>query len=194
MAQAEEKLFDNLRGKLLLWLAAYLDRTNRDTFLNSTASAKEADYKCKDENSFQSMGSQNLSKLKPRIDKWLTDAALTEDALRKKLVDLVNAEETKIINIKGKITKANLPDNCKILVESEQTKLAGKDAIEYVEEHTVMAVNMDSLPIQQKSLDMAFKVKGMYQSDKMNDEDVDKLANRILEARKRLNGDRKDGG
>jgi len=186
LADQAKKLFKGLKGKLLLWLAAYLDKTNTNTFLNSTASAKEAGYQCANESSFQSVGSQNLSKLKERIDKWLTDAALTEDALRLKLVSLMGAEETKIINVKGVITKADLPDNCKILVESEQTKLAGKDAIEYVEEHTVIAVNMDSLPIQQKSLDMAFKVKGMYQSDKLNDEDVDKLANRILEARKRL--------
>ena len=96
---------------------------------------------------------------------------------------------------KGGLREHELPDNCKVLVETSQTKIhgVGKDAVQYTDENSVLAIDMDSLGIQQKSLDMAFKVKGMYQSDKMNDDDMDKLANRILEARKRLNGSVSDG-
>lgn len=182
-------VFSGLKGKLSLWMRAYLDRDNQTTFLNQTASAKHAKYKCRSENSFCSMGSQNYRKLRGRIDKWLTEEGLSEASLKKKLIDLLSASETKFITIKGKITdQDDLPAYCTVLVNSTQTKLAGKDAVEYDEEHTVIAIDMTALEVQRRSLDMAFKVKGMYVNEDSGIEDsLARLGERLAAAIDRSN-------
>ena len=182
-------VFSGLKGKLALWLRAYLDRDNPVTFLHQKNSVKHAGYKCRTENSFASVGSQNYKKLRGRIDVWLTEEGLSEASLKKKLIDLLSANETKFITIKGKITdKDDLPAYCTVVVSSKQKKLAGKDAVEYKEEHTVIAVDMTALEVQRRSLDMAFKVKGMYVNEDAGiEESLAKLGERLSAAIDRSN-------
>lgn len=90
--------------KLMLWKRYYLDASNPQTFMNATASAKAAGYRCGKENGFQSVGSQNLSKLKPEVDKWLIEHGLTEDVIKFKIIEGLGASETQFFQKDGVVT------------------------------------------------------------------------------------------
>ncbi len=90
-------------NKMALWLRAYLDEGAR-TFLNKGLSAKAAGYKCKDDACFQSIGCENFRKLRDIIEKWLDENALSEAALKAKMLSLVNAKEIKFFSEKGVVT------------------------------------------------------------------------------------------
>ena len=78
-----------------LWLKYYLDDDNKKTFMNATASAKAAGYNANSENAFQTLGSENLRKRAPTINKWIEEIGLSEEKLKKKLHSLMSAKETK---------------------------------------------------------------------------------------------------
>lgn len=114
------------------WLMHFLDSGNTETFLNRAESAKAAGYKCKDEN-FKKVGWANYKHFEPRIVKWLDEAGLSEGALKLKLLQLLDAKETKFFSHMGKVKSR---------------------------------VDVQSLGIQVKALEMALKVKGMFAPEK----------------------------
>jgi len=119
-------------NKLMVWLHYFLDHSNKDTFLNKTSSAKAAGYRGKSENSFKSIGYQNFTKLHHVIAKWIDESGLSEVSLKVKLLDLLNAKETKFFAHGGVI---------------------------------ISQVDIDALEVQRKALEMAMKVKGMFERD-----------------------------
>ena len=95
---------DITKTKRPIWLKHYLDCNNPGTFLNATASAKAAGYKCKNENSFGVTGADNVRYFKSLIEKWLDEEGLSEAKLKEKLFQLLHAKETRIFSYEGKIT------------------------------------------------------------------------------------------
>jgi len=185
MGQEKTKsIFHGLTGKLLPWLRAYLDEENQKTFLNKTESSRVARYNCKDDNCFTSIGCQNYRKLSERINQWLDENGLSENSLKIKLLSLLDIKETKLITIKGELTDDEIPVNCIVIAKTENEKLNAQGD-KYTEYQTVLGVNMEANEIQRRSLDMAFKVKGMYADQKIEITNLADLGARLVEAHKR---------
>ncbi len=156
------------KSKLDLWFKFYVDKSNKKTFLNKTESAKAAKYRGKDDNSFGCIGYQNYGKLQSRINTWLDDVGLSDEALKEKLLQLSEAKETKFIKIKGFISNEDLPDHVTAIGTSglvEETKDGQK---KFSAGDTLVAVETDALSIQTKNLEMALKVKGLFSPEEIN--------------------------
>ena len=83
-------------SKLNVWLKHYLDETNPKTFMNKKESARAAGYKCSTDESFGSVGCQNFNKLKDKIVKWLDENSFSDNAIKAKIVSLMDATEIKL--------------------------------------------------------------------------------------------------
>jgi hypothetical protein len=116
-------------NKLSLWFRAFIDETNPDTFLNATSSARVAGYRAASENAFACIGYQNYRKVQSRIKEWLDDIGLSDARLKIKLVELLDAKETKFFQKDGMITDQR---------------------------------DVEALEVQRRTLDMIFRMKGMY--------------------------------
>jgi hypothetical protein len=114
-------------NKSLLWLNHFLNSGNSTTFLHRTNAAIAAGYK--NLPTSQTAGAQNYKKFVKEINRWLDDMGLSENALKTKLLSLMDAKETKFFADKGIVTDQR---------------------------------EVEALGIQQKALDMAFKIKGSY--------------------------------
>ncbi len=77
------------------------------------------------------------------------------------------------------LSEETLKLKLKTLLEARETVFFQKDGI-VTDQRTVVANET-----QRRTLDMALKVKGSYQADKLNSADVDRVADRIVSARKR---------
>ena len=178
-----DKLFKGLRGKLLLWLRAFLDDSNPYTFFKKTGAAREAGYS---EKSCGSIGWQNYKKLQNRISAWMDDEGLSEVRLKTKLVKLIYAKKVVFNKVKGKVDASSLPAGAFIVAESENLKLPG-------DKDTVVAIPVEALETQRRALDMAFKVVGLYKpieanvtvKEHIDDEDRDMLRDIAKELGKR---------
>jgi hypothetical protein len=73
----------------LVWLKAYLNEENPDTFLNATASAIAAGYKAKRRGTFRQIGYLNRIRLERKIAQWLDEAGFSEVQLKTKLLQLM---------------------------------------------------------------------------------------------------------
>lgn len=178
-----------LKGKLRPWLRAYLDESNRDTFLNATASAKAAGYKADSYHRFGEIGYQNSKKLQKLIDQWMDEFGLSEAALKRKLKSLLEAKESKIITVKGRIQPEMLPEGCHIITEAVETVIVGfgEDAEAVDKVNTVLMINMNANELQRRTLDMGMKVRGMYvNEDKGVEEGLAKLGDRLAKAIERV--------
>jgi len=163
-------------SKLNVWLKHYLNENCSTTFLNKTESAKAAKYKCNGDDSFRVIGSQNFSKLTDKISKWLDEHGLSENALKIKMLSLMQVKETKFFS-------APIKDENGIVVDI------------FVKE-----IDVEAIETQRKTLDMALKVRGMNAPTKheltgkdgqalfqnMTDEEIDqKIAEKIIEQKKK---------
>lgn len=135
--------------KLDLWFSHYINSDSPETFLNKSGSAKAAGYKTSREQSFGEIGYQNSIKLQDRISKWIDEIGLSENALKKKLLNLIEAKETRFFQKDGKV------------IETRE---------------------VEALETQRRTLDMAMKVKGLYEQDNLQRSDI---TVRIEEMRKR---------
>lgn len=118
-------------NKKLLWLGYFLDEQCKTTFLNKKESARKV-YDTKNEESLRSIGYENFILLADKINEWLDDVGLSENALKIKLLSLVEAKETKFFQKDGKITDQ---------------------------------IDVEAIETQRRSLDMAMKVRGMFEKD-----------------------------
>jgi phage terminase small subunit len=134
---AEERV-----SKINAWLRAYLDESCSTTFLNKTESARRAGYKCKTEDCLRHLGCRNFIKVSDRINQWFDEAGLSENALKIKLLSLLNAKETKFFSVPI------------------------KDKNGVVTDIFVKEVDVEALETQRRALDMALKVRGMYAAKK----------------------------
>ncbi|MFW5958288.1 MAG: hypothetical protein ACOCQ0_03945 [Desulfosalsimonas sp.] len=146
-------------------MRAYLDNSKPRTFLNKTESAREAGYKAASDKHLADIGYENSRVLANKINKWLDEAGLSENALKIKMLSLLDGHETKTITLKGEIDEEGLPDNVQVLATAVTQKYT-KEGEMYEERETLLGVNMESRELQRKTLDMALKHKGMYAPEK----------------------------
>jgi hypothetical protein len=117
---------------------------------------------CKHEDSFRRIGHENWTKLQKEITDWLSEAGLSENALKIKLLNLLDAEETKIVKISGAVNPESLPDRCRVLCSTGSIE-SDKDSGEHFGTgETVLAISIRANETQRRTLDMAMKAKGMY--------------------------------
>lgn len=91
-------------SKLNVWFRYYLDETNYQTFLNKTESSRAAGYKTKNEMSLANIGYQNFKKLEDTIKIWFDDVGLSENALKIKMLQLMDAKKTEFFQKDGIVT------------------------------------------------------------------------------------------
>ncbi len=95
---------ERLTAKQLSWLEHFLDKESLG-FLNAIEAAYLAGYKAKNRSGYRSIGNQNIKRLRPQIAKWLEEEGLTEESLKLKLIQLLDAKEIKFFSNKGEITE-----------------------------------------------------------------------------------------
>jgi hypothetical protein len=147
-----------------IWLKAYL-KEGSPTFLNATASAVRAGYKATSANSFAVIGSQNRKKFAPKIEKWLEDNGFSEVRLKTKVLQLMEAKETKFERLKGAVLQGDLPEGYKVIATSG-TIITTKDGEVYGNGDTLLQIDVQALETQRRTLDMALKMKGLYAPEK----------------------------
>jgi hypothetical protein len=89
---------DKLTLKQRLWLKYYFE-----TF-NQTEAARKAGYKCKNDDHFRNIGTQNYAKLRPHIEKWLDENGLSDTYLKIKIVEGMEATEERFFQFQGIVT------------------------------------------------------------------------------------------
>jgi len=90
-------------SKINLWFAHFTNSACSTTFLNRKESARAAGYKTKNDESLRVIGHQNFTKLTDKIEKWLDETGLSENALKIKMLSLLEAKETKFFQKDGEI-------------------------------------------------------------------------------------------
>jgi hypothetical protein len=156
-------------NKLIAWFRAFLDENNPTTFLNKTASARAAGYRCTTDESFRAVGYQNFIKCHVKIKKWIEEAGLSDARLKQKLLALIEAKRIVTQKVKGHISDAGfLHQDAFEIVKTHVMAWEGRgEAREaYDAGETVIGIRMDDPEIQRRTLDMAFKVKGTYAPEK----------------------------
>ena len=88
------------------------------------------------------LGCRNFIKVSDGINQWFDAAGLSENALKIKLLSLLNAKETKFFS----------------------APIKDKNGV--VTDIFVKEVDVEAIEIQRKTLDMAIKVRGMYAAKK----------------------------
>ena len=109
MTEKKDKKMTHKKGKRRvckrdLWLYHFLDSSNSRTFFNRKEAAKAAGYKTTNEDSLRQIGCQNFTKLTDMIKNWLDEAGLSENALKIKLLNLMEAHEIKFFQHEGIVT------------------------------------------------------------------------------------------
>jgi len=148
----------------IVWLAAYLDMGN-PTFLNASAAAVKAGYNAKSRHSFAQIGYKNRMKYRAKIAQWLEDYGFSEVELKIKVLQLMDAKETKFEKMKGAVLQSSLPEGSRVLTTSG-TIVTTKDGQAYGDGDTLLAIDVQALETQRKTLDMALKMKGLYAAEK----------------------------
>jgi len=109
--------------------------------LNQTLSAEKAGYNCSEKSGFHNIGSKNYKKLHKIIVKWLEDEGIGELELKTLLLKGIRGELCTYVRYIKKKTKTG-------------EKLEKVERIDRV--------------LQQKYIDMGFKMKGLYATDKID--------------------------
>jgi hypothetical protein len=184
--------------KKQLWKSLYLDATNKTTFLNGTRSSIAAGFKCASKNAHAQNGSKLLAEFQPEIEAWLESSGMSDVSLKTRLLKLLDAHETQFFTIKGEVSEDELPDGCHIVLAGTTTiwtKDGCRDEI-----NTLVAVTVARPELQRRSLDMAFKAKGLYAPEKWEltgkdggpietNTEVTAKINQLRKARERFNSD-----
>lgn len=153
-------------SKLNVWMKHYTNESNPSTFLNKTESARAAQYQAKDDMALCSIGCQNFNLLSKELNQWFDEVGLSETALKKKLLSLTEAKETKFQTMKGAVNPDSLPPNVNILATTGVIEHDEEGGMDYGTGDTLLAIGTDAIEIQRKTLDMALKVKGLYAPEK----------------------------
>jgi len=166
-----------------IWLKHFLDESNPDTYLNATGSVRAMGLKLKNSNTEGTMGYMFRKAMRAKINKYLEKGPSSTLARRLKEIELLNAQETKIIMVEGTIDKSSLPrTGVKIIAEStESVPICGegekRPKIKKRKKTTILAIDTQNKEIQRKTLDMLLKRAGEYAPIGINigklDEDIE---------------------
>lgn len=145
-----------------LWLSHFLNSSNARTFLNRKESARAAGYKTENEASLEAIGHENFRKLSDRIEAWLQDEGISNNELKIRLIQLMEAKETRFQTMKGTVNPDSLPECVKVLATTGVIERAKNGGVYYGDGISLLAIETENLELQRRALDMALKVKGMY--------------------------------
>ena len=148
----------------LVWLAHFLSEEG-GSFLNATMSARRAGYKARNAHSFQQIGFRNKQRYGDRIAEWFQEKGYSENELKIKLLRLLEAKQTVHLKLRGAVLQSSLPEGCRVLTTSG-TIVTTKDGQAYGDGDTLLAIDVQVLETQRKTLDMALKMKGLYAAEK----------------------------
>jgi hypothetical protein len=124
-----------VRSKKNLWYKFFTDPNNQTTFCNATQSAKAAGYNCSTYASFRNVGHRNFTEFHDELVKWQDETELSEYNLRKDIIRLKSAKETKFF--------PHTDENGKFQIAERQ---------------------VEALQVQVKALQLALRLKGMDQA------------------------------
>lgn len=100
--KAEVEMEKDQKPKLTIrqrkWLDAYLET------LNASEAARRAGYKCRTDEGYRVIGSENLTKLNGFLQKWIIEAGFTPARVKAKILEGMEARETKFFAHEGKVT------------------------------------------------------------------------------------------
>lgn len=141
------------------WLKAYLK-----TF-NATEAARVAGYRCKNPDSFETIGYQNFRKLQPVIQRWFEQVGLTPERIKAKIIQGMEARETKRVKVKGAVKQESLPAG-RHLIATSGTLAYDKEGKEvFGDGNSVIEWEEEALGIQQKYVDLGCRVLLLYDGD-----------------------------
>ena len=152
------------RQKRRAWLKYYLEE-GTPTFLNATASAEKAAYRAT-KRSFRQIGYLNLKLFANEIEAWLDEHGFSDARLKTKLLELVEAKQTIYQKVKGAIKADDLPAGHRLVVSSGLLEFDKEGKGVFGTGDTLIEIDVVALETQRRSLDMAFKVKGLYAPEK----------------------------
>jgi hypothetical protein len=98
-----EKVVVKLSHREQLWLKCYLDQSNPDTFFRGVASVMAAGYKPGNPHAAATQGTKNKMKCLPLIEKWIDDVGMSEAELKRRLMEGLEARETKFFAYQGSV-------------------------------------------------------------------------------------------
>jgi len=90
--------------RISLWFYHYTNDACPRTFLSNIEAARAAGYKTKNELSLAQIGYQNSKKLSDKLNDWMDEVGLSDAVLKKKLLSLMEATETKFFQHEGVVT------------------------------------------------------------------------------------------
>ena len=144
-------------SKCRVWFQLYTDRSNPKTFLKPKASAIAAGYNCKTDQSYASMGNQNMIRWGPTLKTWFDEVGMSDEVLKSKTVAMLDATETKFFSTPF----INRDGEQDILVKEREVK---------------------ALKIQVEALKLATKIRGMLAPEKHEHTIDEKTLSVILSA------------
>lgn len=150
--------------KRQIWLGHYLNQDNPKTFLNGTQSVIAAGYKATYD-SMSVIASQNFDLLRKQIEVWLDENGLSEGKLKGKLLSLVGAKKTIYQKVKGSVHPDSLPPGYRVVTTTGLLSSNEEGTEFFSDGDSLIEIEVESLGIQTKALDMALKVKGMYAAE-----------------------------
>lgn len=131
---------ENKGTKVDIWLNYYLDDSNPETFFNKTASAIKAGYNCTSQASFRNIGLKNFKSKEKLISQYLDDVGMSENQIKAKIVNLMNAQRTQFFQYKGvvvdqkdvealdiQVKATDMAIKVKGMYAAEKKELFGKD-------------------------------------------------------------------
>jgi hypothetical protein len=102
----------------------------------------------------------------PKIVEWLDQCGMSETRLKMKLLSLLEANETVFQKLKGRVKQKDLPSGYRVVATSDVTiPTEGGDIT--TDGDTLIEVRVQALETRRRSLDMAFKFRGLYAAEKV---------------------------
>jgi hypothetical protein len=141
------------------WLKHYF-RT-----LNGTEAARLAGYQCKNPDSYEVIACQNFRKLKPFIQKWISEVGLTPEGIKAKIIEGMRAKETQRIKLKGAVKQEGLPEGRRVVATSGTLAFDKEGGEVFGDGDTVIEWDEEALGIQQRYVEMAAKVLSLFDAD-----------------------------
>jgi hypothetical protein len=145
--------------KQRVWLKHYL------TTFNGTAAARAAGYQCKKTDSFETIGHENYVKLQPLIAQWISEVGLTPEKIKLKIVQGLEAKETRRIKLKGAVKQESLPEGRRLIATSGTLAHDKEGGEVFGDGDSVIEWEEEALGIQQRYVEMAAKVLSLFDSD-----------------------------
>lgn len=119
-----------MKTKINVWLKYYLDRNNKETFLNGTKSAQAAGYQCSSYQAFADIATKNVSKTKELVERWFEENGFSDEHIQSTIMDLLHADRTEYFTHHGQvIDERRVPaHNIRVQAARLAAKVKGMDA------------------------------------------------------------------